>query len=121
MRRVLIALVAIGFIVLNPIHLPLSVRWLADRYAGTGLGRFLLDNEVTIVIVGTVYFTAVMIPVYYWLWTRRRRPSAPDAVARARGRGAVAAEANSEPYRGPGGGKREPPSMRRRHTSRRRR
>lgn len=120
LRAYIITLVAIGFIVFNPIHLPFTLQYVIERQAGTQLGDFLTDNQSGIVIGSTVYFTAVMIPVYFWLWRRRRgatkKPErmAPSAASETSGPG--------EPtYRGPGGGKRLPPSFRSRGGRRRRR
>ena len=119
LRAYIITMVAIGFIVLNPIHLPFTLPYVIERQAGTQLGEFLADNQSGIVIGATVYFTAVMIPVYFWLWKRRRgaakqpQRAAPATTSEPRGPG--------EPtYRGPGGGKRLPPSFRS-HGGRRRR
>ncbi len=120
LRGYIITLVAIGFIVLNPIHLPFTLQYAIERQAGTQLGDFLADNQSAIIIGATVYFTAVMIPVYFWLWKRRRGATkqpkrvAPSAASETSGPG--------EPtYRGPGGGKRLPPSFRARGGRRRRR
>ena len=116
-RRLFITLVAAGFVIFNPVHLPWSLPWLAARQEGTSLGLFLTDNEGPIVIASTVYFTVVMVPVYYWLWTRRRRrtqnTAAPVRDSRESGR------VQEEAYKGPGGGKRLPSSTRRRQRRRR--
>ena len=123
LRRVIIALAVLGLTVLNPLHLPFSLPWLTEQYAGTSLGDFLRDNEGAIIVAGTVYFTAAMIPVYYWIWRRtsRRRP---DAGASARVAASVAvrepiSDPESDGYQGPGGGKRSPrPSRSRRRRTR---
>ncbi len=117
-RNYIIGLVAVGFIVLNPLHLPWTMEWLIENQAGTPLGEFLLEYQSGIIIGSTVYFTAVMIPVYIWIWKRRRtKNETPRRQAPAR----VENHEPGEPsYRGPGGGKRLPPSMRP-HASRRRR
>ena len=120
LRGYIITLVAIGFIVLNPIHLPFTLDYVIERQSGTQLGAFLADNQSGIIIGATVYFTAVMVPVYFWLWKRRRRAAkqpqrvAPAATSESRGPG-------ESTYRGPGGGKRLPPSFRASAGRRRRR
>ncbi|MDA1097100.1 MAG: hypothetical protein O3B84_07590 [Chloroflexi bacterium] len=107
LRRLLIGAAAIGFVVVNPLHLQWTLPWLEGQLDGTAAGDFLRTNERTIVVAGAVYFTAAMLPVYYWMWSRRRRP-APQIVGPAR---ATATEADAPigaSYRGPGGGKRAP-------------
>lgn len=118
-RNYIIGLVAVGFIVLNPLHLPWSMQWVIENQAGTPLGDFVATYESQIIVGATVYFTAVMIPVYIWLWRRRRnagqtpRREAPAPVEDL--------EPGEPTYRGPGGGKRLPPSMRPSASRRRRR
>lgn len=118
-RNYLIGLVAVGFIVLNPLHLPLTIPWFIENQAGTPLGDFVATYEQQIIVGATVYFTAVMIPVYIWLWRRRRKTGETPR------REAPAPVENPEPgepiYRGPGGGKRLPPNMRPNANRRRRR
>ena len=118
-RNYLIGLVGVAFIVLNPLHLPWSMQWVIDNQAGTPLGDFVTEYESQIIIGSTVYFTAVMIPVYIWLWRRRR------SAGRTPPREAPTPVEDREPgepsYRGPGGGKRLPPSMRPKANRRRRR
>ena len=118
-RNYLIGLVAVGFVVLNPLHLPWTTQWLIENQSGTPLGDFVAENERPLIVGSTVYFTAVMIPVYIWLWKRRRnanktpRREAPAPIEHL-GPGESA-------YRGPGGGKRLPPSLRSSGNRRRRR
>ena len=131
--RIVVVVVLLGLTVLNPLHLPWSLPWLTDQLAGTGLGRFLVEREGTIIVLGTVYFTAAMIPVYYWIWqrtSRRRalgRTTAPAAAVSPASETAQAEADDSEEtaddsYRGPGGGKRPPrPSRSRRRRPRARR
>ena len=109
-RNYLIGLVGVGFIVLNPLHLPWTTQWLIENQAGTPLGNFVAENERTLIVGSTVYFTAVMIPVYIWLWKRRRNANKTprrEAPAPIEDR-----EPGESSYRGPGGGKRLPPSLR---------
>ena len=120
LRHYIITLVAIGFIILNPIHLPFTLQYAIERQAGTRLGDFLADNQSVIIIGATVYFTAVMIPVYFWLWKRRRGATKQPARV-APTTNAAPREPGEPAYRGPGGGKRLPPSFRSRGGRRRRR
>lgn len=115
-RRILFILVATGFIFLNPVHLPWTLPWLAEQQAGTAFGDFLLEKQGPITIAGTVYFTAVMVPVYYWLWNRRRKKPSPATASSP----SASDDTVEEGYRGPGGGKRLPSSVRRRQRRRRR-
>ncbi len=118
-RNYIIGLVALGFIVLNPLHLPWTLQWFIENQTGTPLGDFAAENESPIIIGSTVYFTAVMIPVYIWLWRRRR---AAGRTPRREAPPRVEDGSSDEPsYRGPGGGKRLPPSMRPNANRRRRR
>ncbi len=119
-RNVIMAVVVLGLTVFNPLHLPWSLPWLTDQMGGNSFGGFLRDREGAIIVIGTVYFTGAMIPVYYWIWQRttRRRAEAKTMVHVP-----TAVLATNEPdddgYRGPGGGKRAPrPSRSRRRRSR---
>ncbi len=132
-NRIVFALVVLGLTVFNPLHLPWSLPWLTDLFSGTGFGNFLAEREGTIIVLGTVYFTATMIPVYYWIWRRtsQRRgqdrapvrvsaavPGSPTAPATTQ----TADSDDDDEYRGPGGGKRPPrPSRSRRRRARPRR
>ncbi|MYD36711.1 MAG: hypothetical protein F4X20_06885 [Dehalococcoidia bacterium] len=118
-RNYIIGLVAVGFIVLNPLHLPWSMQWVIENQAGTPLGDFVAMYESQIIVGATVYFTAVMIPVYIWLWRRRR--NAGQTPRREAPAPAEDLEPGEPTYRGPGGGKRLPPSMRPSASRRRRR
>ena len=118
-RNYLIGLVAVGFIVLNPLHLPWTMQWLIDNQAGTPLADFIAEYESSIIVGSTVYFTAVMIPIYIWLWKRRRNANKTprrEAPAPIEDR-----EPGESSYRGPGGGKRLPRSLRQKASRRRRR
>ena len=123
--RIVVVLVLVGLTVLNPLHLPWTLPWLTEQLSGTAFGRFLAEREGTIIVLGTVYFAATMIPVYYWIWRRtsRRRsqaraPARVQAVSPSAQTPAQTTEAEEESYRGPGGGKRppRPPRSRRRRT-----
>ena len=107
LRRLVIGAAAIGFVVVNPLHLQWTLPWLEGQLDGTAAGDFLGTNERTIVIAGAVYFSAAMLPIYYWMWSRRRRPT-PRSVGTALPTTAVADAPIGASYRGPGGGKRAP-------------
>lgn len=96
LKRLLILLVFVGFVLFNPIHLGWTLPYVAEL--DNPLGEYVKGNEQRVLIFSTVYFTAVMMPIYYWLWTRRRKPSRKTN------------DENTVPeaYRGPGGGKKRP-------------
>ena len=96
LKRLLILLVFVGFVLFNPIHLGWTLPYVAEL--DNPLGEYVQGNEQRVLIFSTVYFTAVMMPIYYWLWTRRRKKS-----PKTDGETTV-----SEAYRGPGGGKKRP-------------
>ncbi|MBI4235776.1 MAG: hypothetical protein HY688_00255 [Chloroflexi bacterium] len=111
LRRLFYGLVAIAFVVLNPIHLPLTLPWLARQWEGNALGAFLARHEGTVLVVSTVYFMTTMTSFYIWLWTKRLRRR---AVTQAPAVSANGQRPAAPPYRGPGGGKRAPRTRRRR-------
>ena len=100
LKRALILLVFIGFVLFNPIHLGWTLPYAAEL--DNPLGDYVKGNEQGVLIFSTVYFTAVMMPIYYWIWTRRRKKSGKTDD------GTAVAEA----YRGPGGGKKRPKKKR---------
>lgn len=123
-RRLLYALVGLSFVAFNPIHLPFSLPWLGRQVAGSSLGDVLARYEGTILIVSTVYFMMVMTSFYIWLWGRRKArasAAAPREASRPAPREASRQAPPQEPYRGPGGGRRPPPSLRSRSRRPRRR
>ena len=101
LKRLLILLVSIGFVVFNPIHLGWTLPYIAEL--DTPLAELLQGNEQNVLIFSTVYFTAVMMPVYYWIWTRRRKRSTKNQNIENAVAGA---------YIGPGGGKKRPKNKR---------
>ncbi len=119
-QKAILVLVVLGLTVFNPLHLPWSLPWLTDQMGGNSFGEFLRDREGLIIVIGTVYFTGAMIPVYYWIWQRTtRRRAEAKAPARAPAAVPVSTEPDGDEYRGPGGGKRAPrPSRSRRRRSR---
>ena len=96
LKRLLILLVFIGFVLFNPIHLGWRLPYVAQL--DNPLGEYVKGNEQRVLIFSTVYFTGVMMPIYYWIWTRRRKTSTKKD------------DKNTVPeaYRGPGGGKKRP-------------
>lgn len=119
-QRFILALVVLGLTVFNPLHLPWSLPWLTEQMGGTSFGEFLRDREGAIIVIGTVYFTGAMIPVYYWIWQRTtRRRAEAKAPTRVPETVPDTTERDDDGYRGPGGGKRAPrPSRSRRGRSR---
>lgn len=100
LKRSLILLVFIGFVLFNPIHLGWTLPYVAKL--DSPVAELLVGNEQNVLIFSTVYFTAVMMPIYYWIWTRRRKTSTKQNVENA----------VQEGYIGPGGGKKRPKKKR---------
>ena len=110
------AAVAVGFIALNPLHLPFTLPWLAAQWEGNALGQLLSRHESTVLVVSTVYFMMASMAFWYWMWSKRpRRQQAPTTTASVSTNGVHPV---GTPYRGPGGGKTRPRSHQRRRVRR---
>lgn len=111
LRRFLYVVIGVGFVAVNPLHLPFSLPWLARRLEGSFLGTFLSRYEGTILVVSTVYFLIATFAFYTWMSSRRtRRGITPPATGASMNGGHAVGGA----YRGPGGGKTPPRHSRRR-------
>ncbi|MFL2640741.1 MAG: hypothetical protein ACJ0OL_05430 [Dehalococcoidia bacterium] len=99
-KRLVILLVFIGFVLFNPIHLGWTLPYVAKL--DHPVANLLDGNEQNVLIFSTIYFTAVMMPIYYWIWTRRRKTQTKQKIENSVG----------ESYIGPGGGKKRPKNKR---------
>ena len=93
-KKTLFILIGLGFVIFNPIHLSWSLPYLVSL--DYDILNFIKGREESVILFSTIYFTLVMIPIYYRLFTRNRRKKEKD----------LSFPEERETYRGPGGGKR---------------